>query len=329
MNKILGDLDASDLLNNGLSNILKDYSRLNARLRGLVDETFSDEDNVRLRLYYPAFRGSEVTTSDFVDAIVKYLVRYCLHRSVVDDVEKKFSSTDNYIEEISELFIRAKDLFKKASLASNRNGEAGELVLFLLTEWVLKAPQILAKMSLKTNSQMPVHGADGVHVRYCNLREGLVFYLGESKVYSDVGAAIRETARSIAEEFSDKKVNHELQLVRNNIDFSGLDSIAKREFLKYLDPYEESSNRRFSIATCLVAFDFDSYGSLRGEKFFEDEARLKLVSLKKDVSEVFNSFGLSGIEVEMFLLPLPSVSYFRDCFQEHIGWKPDHARSRE
>lgn len=334
MNKlVLGDIEADDLLAKGLSDILRDYSRLGARLRSLDGEEHCGEGNIRLRLYYPAFRDNEVTVSDFVDAIIKYLIRFCLHRSVVYDVEKRFSGSDNYLEEIAGLFLQAKRLFKLANEASNKNGEAGELVLFLLTEWVLEAPQILAKMSLKTNPEMPVHGADGVHVRYCDVRKGLVFYLGESKVYSDVGAAILQAAKSISEEFCHKKIEHELQLVRNNIDLSGLDFFAKNELLKYLDPYEEESNRRFKVATCLVAFDFEAYSSLSqksagGESAFRDEARKTLASMRLDVSKAFAKFGLQGLEVEMFLLPLPSVKHFRDYFQEHIGWKPDHARSR-
>lgn len=329
---VLGDMEADDLLSRGLSDILKDYSRLGARLRSLEDIEPSNDENFRLRLYYPAFRGSEVTVSDFVDTIIKYLIRFCLHRSVVHDVERKFSGSDSYLEEVAGLFLQAKKLFKLASETSNKNGEAGELVLFLLTEWVLEAPQILAKMSLKTNPEMPVHGADGVHVRYCDIRKGLVFYLGESKVYSDVSAAILQAAKSISEEFCHKKVEHELQLVRSNIDLSGLDYVAKSELLKYLDPYEEASNRRFKVATCLVAFDFEAYSSLAksggGEHAFQDEARKALTSIKADVSRTFARFGLQNLEVEMFLLPLPSVKSFRNYFQEHIGWKPDHARSR-
>src|SRR3546814_10487872 len=66
---------------------------------------------------------------------------------------------------VSQLNQRALALFKRVRKASNRSGEAGELLLYLLTEWILGAPQIIAKMGLKTNPQMPVHGSDGVHVR--------------------------------------------------------------------------------------------------------------------------------------------------------------------
>jgi hypothetical protein len=68
---------------------------------------------------------------------------------------------------------------------------------YLLTEWILEAPQLLAKMSLKTNKEMPVHGADGVHVRFCEDAQQLRFYWGESKLYADVGQGITAAVSSV------------------------------------------------------------------------------------------------------------------------------------
>lgn len=128
------------------------------------------------------------------------------------------------------------DLFKRAHVATNRNGEAGELILYLLTEWLLEAPQIVAKMSLKTNTEMPVHGADGAHVRYCAATGRLYIYWGEAKLYGSLDQAITEAAKSIAESLDDKKIKHEITLVKRHLDLSGLKPDAKA-MLDFLDPY--------------------------------------------------------------------------------------------
>lgn len=94
-------------------------------------------------------------------------------------------------------------------------------------------------MTLKTNSQMPVHGADGVHVRYCPETARLFLYWGESKMYGDVGAAINAAATSIAKSLGPEELGHELQLVQRNIDFTGLGAGGKAALLSYLDPHEE------------------------------------------------------------------------------------------
>jgi Cap4 SAVED domain len=76
-------------------------------------------------------------------------------------------------------------------------GEGGEMLLFLLAERFLKLPQILCKMDLKTDTRMHYHGADGGYVGVTS--EGILkLYWGESKVYGDVGAAIRVCLSSLA-----------------------------------------------------------------------------------------------------------------------------------
>ena len=83
---------------------------------------------------------------------------------------------------------------------------------------------------------MPVHGSDGIHVRYFPEQSRLLLYWGESKLYADVGDAINAAISSIAEALQPTKMQHEIELVQRNIDFSGLDDAAKSAILKYLDP---------------------------------------------------------------------------------------------
>ena len=71
------------------------------------------------------------------------------------------------------------------------SGEGGELLLFVLAETLLRLPQILCKMSLKTNLRMHVHGADGVHAGVDPGMGRVALWWGESKIY-DAASAIRE-----------------------------------------------------------------------------------------------------------------------------------------
>ena len=105
---------------------------------------------------------------------------FSLHRTEIKKVTslKATLPDDKLLIEISKLKSEAIDLFIRAQKATDRNGEAGELILYLLTEWLLGAPQLLAKMSLKTNRHMPVYGSDGVHVRFSAETNTLNFLLG-------------------------------------------------------------------------------------------------------------------------------------------------------
>jgi HamA len=139
---------------------------------------------VTLRLHFPSLRQSKPTVFELIEVILPYLVPFALPRSEVNAVDALYGKTgsEHFKLRYFQLVESAKSLFKRANEATNRNGEAGELLLYLLTEWVLGAPQLIAKMSLKTNRDMPVHGADGVHVRYSKNDNRLLLCWGESKL---------------------------------------------------------------------------------------------------------------------------------------------------
>ena len=103
--------------------------------------------------------------------------------------DTKYNST----EAVTELVERAKRSFTDLA----KTGEGGEMLLFLLAERFLRLPQILCKMDLKTDTRLHYHGADGVYAGVTP--EGLLkLYWGESKIYKDAGAAIRDCLASLA-----------------------------------------------------------------------------------------------------------------------------------
>lgn len=313
-----------------LAILQKDYKRLAPRIRTLTHSITCEFDEITLRLHYPSFRDGACTVSDLVKTLGQYLVPFALPRAQINSVYAQRNELDeeDYRIVLHDLEQEALTLFKRAHEATNRNGEAGELLLYLLTEWILEAPQIFSKMHLKTNREMPVHGADGVHVKYCSSTHKLNIYWGESKLYTNVSQAIAAAAASILESLSDEKIEFELQLLKRNIDFSGLSQEAKTCLLRYLDPCEEESNERSNITTCLISFDFEAFKSLEGEKrdkiplMFETAAKEKLKELAPVLASAIKEKGLQNQTMEFFFFPLPSVVDFRNLFQSKIGWKP-------
>ena len=312
-----------------LAALHRDYSKLAPRIRSLEHSITCECENVTLRLHFPSLRQGKATVYELVDTVLHFLIPFALPRSEIAAVNNLYGkiSVDEFTLKTSQLFQSAISLFIRANKATNRNGEAGELLLYLLTEWILSAPQLIAKMSLKTSSDMPVHGADGVHVRYSSERSKLILYWGESKFYEDVAQAIVAAVKSISNALDPKKMQHELELVQRNIDFSGLDAVAQSELLRHLDPFDEASNERHDVITCLIGFDFEAFkqitasdGDTAEEKFCE-LAKTKLAALSKTASNTLKAAGLAGQTIEIFFFPVPSVQDFRDLFQAKIGWK--------
>lgn len=313
-----------------LAALRRDYSKLGPRIRELQHEVACECAGVTLRLHFPAFRQGKTTIHELVELAWLHLTPFALTRKEIDAVRALQSTLpfEDFLIKTTQLNDAAAKLFIKAHKATNRNGEAGELLLYLLTEWILGAPQFIAKMTLKTNSQMPVHGADGVHVRYCPETARLFLYWGESKMYGDVGAAINAAATSIAKSLGPEELGHELQLVQRNIDFTGLGADGKAALLRYLDPHEEEYNERKDVVTCLIGFDFDGFqkASAAGDQAAEDTFRAlaeeQLAAVAPKVSAALKTAGLDSQDVELFFFPLPAVQEFRDLFQARIGWLP-------
>lgn len=230
------------------------------------------------------------------------------------------------LESAARLHQQALDLFKKASRNTNRNGEFGELITFLLIELVLKAPQFVAKMSLKTSSQMPIHGSDGIHLGYDAGRGALQLYWGESKCYASVKEAISNAVISIKENLEHNKMAHELFLIDQYFDLAGFPDQFREAILSFLNPYDENYNKRTDISVMFIGFNFPGFAKLNGIKPEEIESKFtaELCASLKEYAEYLDSTlsadGVKDHAIEVFFMPVPSISDLRKLFQDKIGW---------
>ena len=311
--------------------ITNDYSKLGARIGRVEHEIQCPCGLTTLRVHYPSLRDGQPTVDDLITTCMGYLIQFTLPKSQIDALEKSYGieSAEEHRRKCNAMYREAIRLFIKAHKSTNRNGELGELLLYLLTEWVLGAPQLMTKMPLKTNPNMPVHGSDGIHIKFCGDTKRLLFFWGEAKLYGDVSAAIDSAIKSIAEALTPEKLTHEFSLVNANISFSGLDDIAKTAILSYLDPMDNKSNERANVITCLIGFDFEKYASLRGLSpskvlpGFEAHVTELLPILAQKWADKLQAAGLEHQTVEIFFFPVPSVQALRDAFQAEIGWAHD------
>lgn len=310
-------------LEEAISALRRDWSILGSRLRTLDHQVTTDCADLNIRLHYPTIRQRQSTVDTLIDKIFLFISHFCLPRSEVDEVYGRISSLDpfEFHRHVSELDDRARRLFQKARKDS---GEVGELLLFILTEWVLEAPQIVAKMSLKTSAAMPIHGSDGIHVKFDSQTGKLLVFSGEAKLYKDVKRGIASAVESIGKALATDAVNHELQLVQRNIHFAGLDDKARTALLRYLDPFDDADTYRQDVITCLIGFDFAAYREILSgegdpEEAFQQAAHNQLENLGSAMAASLQAAGLGHCLVELFFLPLPSVDAARERFSTLIG----------
>lgn len=136
-------------------------------------------------------------------------------------------------------------------------------MLFWFAERVLKLPQIISKMSLKTNSNMHVHGSDGVHADTDPITGQLRLYWCESKVYASVEKAITAALaglyKFLTAPFSFGGVqDNDIRLINyvGDIGDPGMTQALKQ----FLDPKHPFFNSVKNCAICLVGgSSFDRY----------------------------------------------------------------------
>lgn len=145
-----------------LDRLLGNFSRLSPRIKHLSYQTDACGDRINVRCSYIAFRDGLPTFDDFIEVIADHIIPFCLPRREIREAQALIArAKDDHVEAgriMTRLSEKARSLFIKAKQGSHRSGEAGEIVLYLLTEWLLHVPQVVSKMYLKTNTQMPVHG---------------------------------------------------------------------------------------------------------------------------------------------------------------------------
>ncbi len=305
--------------------MLGDHSGLAARIRTLDHTLASGHAQTRVSAHYLAFRDGRPTLDELISALEPKLVGFCLPRSEINAaIDPSTPATpQEVLERISALAGRARRLFIKTRVATGRSGEAGELLLYLLTEWVLAAPQLIAKMSLKTNAQMPVHGSDGIHVRYDETERTLLLFWGEAKVHQSITQAVAAAANSMGTFYRDQ-LAAEIVLVKAHHHMADLPTEAREVLLDYLDPYSEQSNSRKDVSTCLIMFDFDAaleaLPAAEREGIFRTALDRAIEKAIRDFDAAATAAGIQQHNVELFFLPVPSVEKFRQAFQKLIGW---------
>src|SRR5258708_2887611 len=326
--KTLESLTPPSTMASFVASLAKGLDDVDARLRMVTHSVNSEFERVKLHAHFLAFREGQPTIAEFIDVLYLKLVPFCLHRKHIDKVQSSWAtlSPGKVHESAVRLQQQALDLFKRANKKTNRNGEFGELITYLLIESVLKAPQFVAKMSLKTNSQMPVHGSDGIHLSYNGEAGKLSLYWGESKCYASVQGAIDKAAESLAENLEQDKLAHEVFLVEQYFDQAGFPDEFREAVLSFLDPYNENYNKRADISVIFIAFDFAAFATMNdlnpdeAELKFSDELCVALAEYVARLDKAFEKYGVKQHSVEVFFLPVPSVDEMRTLFQDKIGW---------
>ncbi|MBN2266887.1 MAG: DUF1837 domain-containing protein [Candidatus Babeliaceae bacterium] len=313
--------ESADIYNSLIPLLRTKPDELNTYIETVCCNVGIDNTRTQAHCHFIALDGNKrPRVKDFARFIGHKITDFAISRSEINRAIKEANDTHSTVP-INKLNAKAQSLYTRLP----KSGEGGEVLLSVLAETVLRLPQMITKMVLKTSTEMHVHGSDGIHIGVNESNGNLALYWGESKLHEDAAQAVRECFTSLAPFLRDSggggaAQERDLQLMRDGIDF---DNTQLEEAMKhYLDPDDPMRNQLEYRGLCLVGFDSDAYPTEPNLKEKEE--------VKQDVEKIFNErkkhIGkrvieerIHTFEIEIFFLPFPSVDDFRKAFRSELG----------
>lgn len=269
--------------------------------------------NVEIRFHFLKLTANgEPAVKLLAEVLYNYILQYCI-------AQKNRPEPLNPVQ-VMKLAKEARSLFRHPLISDDspdKTGEAGEALLFFLIEAVLKAPQVVSKMELKTNHKDEVKGSDGIHMRWNEAEQVVELFFGEAKLYQDLQAALRSALKSIDGFHESEMYKHEFAMVTKHFKFADKEVQSEvRKLLRYGEPSEDVKIKH----ACLIGYDWDGYSRLSANKVGEKRRELvellneEAVRLTDALDNKFEGFERKYLEFDFFFLPFPSVVDFRNAF---------------
>jgi hypothetical protein len=210
----------------------------------------------------------------------------------------------------------------------HRASEAGELLAYLIALRHLDAAQLASKMALKTNSNMPVHGLDGIHASF---KAGIMtLYFVEAKLAATANSGTSDYVESLAAFWKDRSQ----YLLENHIlsDLGNLDALSdenRKIALDYLDVYGAQGSQRIERSIGVICFTESTHYNnklpkdnavppFRHEQHFAANCAKEQVTFQAYAHTRLVAKSIDPVECEMFFIAVPDVDRLRELFHEYL-----------
>lgn len=309
------------LLNN------KQFEGLENRITKVEFEVVVHEIEISNNFFYINFSGDTITEDKFVNVLEDLLIFYCIPRTELSKAIDLYNKT-GILRHITNLKDAAKKLFIKSYKRFGAQlGEPGELIMYVIMEYFIQAPQIVSKMFYKQSSDMPVFGADGLNIGFDSKSKNLIIYFCESKMYAELNDSLTKIKTSI-ENFLEIKNGtnqreRELKIINDFIEVGNVEE--KDYILSYLDPYSTNSNNVKEVYSCMTIFNSDIYAKMKGKSneeildlFRKEYEVLATNAINSFVSKIRDS-SIKNLSFNFIVLPVDSVNNIREKFFSKLG----------
>lgn len=291
----------------------------------------------KLKIYYAGFDLNEFRKDELVEQILDVLVdfSYGFHNGILEDSYNKRKLKEaarsiykiDSFQQTKQKYIDENDEFPDIADKYLKRGEFGELILHLLLRDFHNSLPLLSKIYFKDSRGHTVHGFDAVHIAPdINDKTCDSLWLGESKLYTDGKAGVKELTKDITEHFKKDYLRDEFTLISKTINvgfytpeqFKDLNKkkeyedflIKKDAWLNKIDEKEKLQDILSSITVpllCTYTSDtFNNHTDETTDEFME--------SLQNEVEDIEKHFykhltipkPITKLNIILLLFPVPS-----------------------
>lgn len=298
-----------------------------------LNEEKKNFDDINTNVYSyclkPNLSKTDYCYEELAQILFNQIIQYTIPKSEIE--EAMATGNTNYVLELMEKAKRKyvdywkcrNQVIKNENLEQDegvsKSGEGGEELLFLLAEQILKLPQALCKMNLKTSGSMHFHGADGIHIGITEDNSKLALYYSEVKIYKDVNTAIKKCLASIAPLLKrEEKEQLELGLLNSYLDIGNNIELTKK-LKEYFNPNRVECREFTEVrGLCLVGFNekkYDGYDYEQNAKSIMSQIQSWITKFKE---EKINN-NIKNININVFFIPMSCVDSFRETFKKKLG----------
>ena len=203
----------------------------------------------------------------------------------------------------------------------DQTGEAGECLLYMLIEVMLKATQLVAKMELKTNPNDEVKGSDGIHMAW-NAADNVVdIIFGEAKLHKGISNGLASAFTSLEAFHAEGMDRHEFLMATKHFKY------AERKLTEVVEELLKDGVPKAGVRVkhaLLIGYDWQHYkgdNSLAGQALVDDFRQRYAADAKRIhhlIQSRFDGFSKKELEFEVFFLPFESVQELRDAFNKAL-----------
>ncbi|NHF58123.1 DUF1837 domain-containing protein [Flavobacteriaceae bacterium TP-CH-4] len=286
----------------------------------LTEHRVKTENKLVLRTYSLQFSGTKYETNALIEYMADSIVNYVLTPKQIKKIEEKgrqpFREAMRYFGDKNPTY----------------DGKYGELLLYLITEAVLKTPLIVFKLPLNAKDQ--VKGGDGIFLG--DYEDKPAILIGEAKTWKTLSESLKDALKSLARFHSNQNttaMEYEYFIARNRI----RNDLTENELDYIYDCFTPGTveyKGRVQVHPVLILYDdkridgIDASDNVDGNtklnKLIEESLDRNFKSIKKICAD---NNGVDKVYLDFFLIPLNDVDAFKHSIFTAIhgvSWKKEN-----